>query len=328
MLRWVISGFFLSLPVGTTIGVLMGLQALNRATGKPPPMYSDDRTGGLPGIGIIEPDSVKMSCDTAEGVYSKALDGLDFSLSANPWGWKKGDAGHICMMVNLNGNHTYETAGSAPPFNVTWQYPRALGTKNVHAFANAKVMSPDFPAKLGSLKKLDLGVSWFMSLQNDSSTRLSDDDKTIAENQINANVAVDMFMDKDPAKAGKPEEASHEIMVWLARFGTDTFPIGKKTVIDKGLKTVTIRGTDFNLYSGQNVVTKQRVLTWVAEEPVKSFNGSFVPLLDEIFAFNDADYPTKDDYLGYFAFGQEAYSSLKNVTFAVPNLIVDLEVSS
>lgn len=79
MFRWVISGFFLSLPVGTTIGVLMGLQALNRATGKPPPMWSNDRTGGLPGIGVIEPDAVKISCDTAEGVYSKALDGLDFS---------------------------------------------------------------------------------------------------------------------------------------------------------------------------------------------------------------------------------------------------------
>ncbi|KAG5978912.1 hypothetical protein E4U55_005770 [Claviceps digitariae] len=326
MFRWLVTAIFLALPVGTTIGVLIGIQAINRANGKPPPLYSSDRTGGLPGIIPVGKDVVDMSCDTAEGIYSKARDGLDFSLSANPWGWKKGDAGNICLMVNLNGNQTYATQWSAPPFNVTWQYPRALGTKNVHAFANAKVMSGDLPAKLGSIKTLDFDVSWFMSMKNDSTTKITNDD--ITANQINANVAIDMFMDKDSTKAGKPEEASHEVMVWFARLGTDTFPIGKTTINDMGLKTKTLNGTDFNLYFGQNQVTKQKVLSWVASEPAATFNGSLQPLLDEIFAFNNADYPSQSDYIGYFAFGQEAYSSKKNVTFSVPRLAVDFEVSS
>ncbi|KAG5916911.1 hypothetical protein E4U42_007456 [Claviceps africana] len=326
MFRWLVNGIFLALPVGTTIGVLMGIQAINRANGKPPPLSGGDN-GWLPGVGpVFGKDQIVMSCDTADGIYSKAQDGLDFSLSANPWGWKKDSEGNICMMVNLNGNQTYETQWTAPPFNVTWQYPRALGAKNVHAFANAKVMSPSLPTKLSSIEKLDFGVKWFMSLNNKTDAKISDHEFSV--NQINANVAIDMFMDKDSTKAGEPEKASHEIMVWFARFGTDTFPIGKKSLEDKGLKTKTLDGTDFNLFYGTNSITNQKVLSWVASEPANHFNGSLQPLLDEIFAFNNDDYPQKSDYIGYFAFGQEAYSSLKNVTFSVPHLSVDFETTS
>ncbi|KAG5940104.1 hypothetical protein E4U53_007663 [Claviceps sorghi] len=325
MFRWLVNGIFLALPVGTTIGVLMGIQAINRANGKPPPLSGGDN-GWLPGIGpVFGKDHVDMSCDTSDGIYSKAQDGLDFSLSANPWGWKKGDDGHICMMVNLNGNQSYATQWSAPPFNVTWKYPRALGAKNVHAFPNAKVISQSLPAKLSSIEKMNLDVKWFMSLHNDTDTKITDDELTAKK--INANVAIDMFMDKDSTTAGQPDRASHEVMVWFARFGTDTFPIGKTSLEDKGLKTKTLDGTDFNLYYGQNKLTNQKVLSWVASQPATHFNGSLQPLLDEIFAFENADYPSKTDYVGYFAFGQEAYSSLANVTFSVPELRVDFETS-
>lgn len=81
------------------------------------------------------------------------------------------------------------------------------------------------------------------------------------------------------------------------------------------------------LYYGVNKLTNQKVLSWVASEPVHDFKGDLQPLLDEIFAFDNADYPSKTDYLGYFAFGQEAYSSDANVTFSVPSLLVDLETS-
>lgn len=326
MLRWLVSAFFLALPVGTTIGVLLGIQAINRANGKPPPFTGGDDTGGLPGLGPLKgKDVVVMKCDVSEGIASGTKNGLEFSLTANPWGWKQGEPGNICLMANLNGNRTYATKWSAPAFNVTWQYPRASGTNNVHAFPNAKVMNKKFPVQAGSVNKLDFDVSWYLSLKNDTLTEITDADVTTYA--INANVAVDMFLDADSTKAGKPEAASHEVMVWLANFGTDTFPIGKTSVADKGLKTKTLNGTDFYLYYGQNQVTKQKVLSWVASKPTNTFKGSLQPLLDEIFASNNADYPTKKDYLGYFAFGQEAYSSTKNVTFSVPKLSVDLETS-
>lgn len=81
------------------------------------------------------------------------------------------------------------------------------------------------------------------------------------------------------------------------------------------------------LYSGLNPQTKQMVLSWVATKATNNFKGDLKPLLDTIFGMNNPDYPQKEDYLGYLAFGQEAYSSTKNVTFSVPSLAVDVETS-
>lgn len=80
------------------------------------------------------------------------------------------------------------------------------------------------------------------------------------------------------------------------------------------------------LYSGLNSQS-QMVLSWVATKPTTTFKGDLKPLMDTIFAMNNANYPQKTDYLGYLAFGQEAYSSTANVTFSVPSLAVDIETS-
>lgn len=80
MLRWLVSAFFLALPVGTTIGVLLGIQAINRANGKPPPFTGGDDTGGLPGLGPLKgKDVVVMKCDVSEGIASGTKNGLEFS---------------------------------------------------------------------------------------------------------------------------------------------------------------------------------------------------------------------------------------------------------
>lgn len=85
-----------------------------------------------------------------------------------------------------------------------------------------------------------------------------------------------------------------------------------------------------DLYAGKNS-KDQMVLSWVANTadsaPITTFKGDLKPLMDEIFALNDPSYPQKTDYLGYLAFGQEAYSAPSNVTFAVPSLAVDVETS-
>ncbi|KAK2592666.1 hypothetical protein QQS21_009633 [Conoideocrella luteorostrata] len=332
MLRWLVSALFLALPIGTTIGILLGIQAMNKASGRPPPFSGGDDGNGLPGIGPIKgKDVVQMKCDEAYGIESKPKDGLDFTMNANPWGWKKGEPGNICMSVNLNGNRTYATQFSAPIFNATWQYPRATGTgNNVHAFPNAKVESKKLPVPVGSIRKLEFDVSWYLSLKNDSLAEVTETTGgDVDKNHINANVAIDMFLDTDPTKAAESEKAAYEIMVWFADFGTDAWPIGRdKALPDMGVKArQTIGNTQFELYSGQNTVTKQTVLTWKAATTTNKFKGSLTPLLDAIFALNDASYPKKTDQLGYFAFGQEAYSSDANVTFSVPELAVDFETS-
>jgi hypothetical protein len=44
--------------------------------------------------------------------------------------------------------------------------------------------------------------------------------------QLNANVAVDMFLSDDQTKAENSTLATHEIMVWLGQFGPSTKPLG------------------------------------------------------------------------------------------------------
>ncbi|KAH0593790.1 hypothetical protein MHUMG1_08541 [Metarhizium humberi] len=326
MLRWLVSAVFLALPIATTIGVLLGMQAYNHAKGQPPPFSGGGDDNGLPGIGTPKgKDTVEIKCDQAFGFDPKSK-GQNFILNPNPWGWKKGEEGALCMLVNFNGNRTYATEFSAPVFNATWQYPRVTGTgNNVHAFPNAKVDSKNFPVQIGSVSKFEFDVEWSLSLKNDTREEVTDADVTT--NQINANVAIDMFMDKDSTKAEDSEKAGFEVMVWFADFGTDAWPLGKTNTPDKGLvKSQTLEGVEFELYSGLNSQS-QMVLSWVATKPTTTFKGDLKPLMDTIFAMNNANYPQKTDYLGYLAFGQEAYSSTANVTFSVPSLAVDIETS-
>lgn len=115
-------------------------------------------------------------------------------------------------------------------------------------------------------------------------------------------------------------------MVWFADFGTDAWPLGKTDTPGKGtVTTTTVGGVEFELYAGTNS-QQQMVLSWVATKPTTTFKGDLKPLLDKIFGLNDDKYPQKTDYLGYLAFGQEAYSSTSNVTFSVPSLAVDIEI--
>jgi hypothetical protein len=43
---------------------------------------------------------------------------------------------------------------------------------------------------------------------------------------VNANVAIDMFMDSNRGDSATPALSSHEVMVWLAMYGPATQPIG------------------------------------------------------------------------------------------------------
>lgn len=73
MLRWLVSAVFLALPIATTIGVLLGMQAYNHAKGQPPPFSGGGDDNGLPGIGTPKgKDTVEMKCDQAFGFDPKS----------------------------------------------------------------------------------------------------------------------------------------------------------------------------------------------------------------------------------------------------------------
>jgi hypothetical protein len=81
-----------------------------------------------------------------------------------------------------------------------------------------------------------------------------------------------------------------------------------------------------SLYVGQNSLD-QNVLTWVASTTTDTFNGDILPLISALLTLDGASYPSKTDYLGYMAFGSEAYWSQDYVTFSVPTLSIDVRTS-
>ena len=113
------------------------------------------------------------------------------------------------------------------------------------------------------------------------------------------------------------DSASYEVMVWLAKYGPATQPIGW----DKGAQqTVVVNGTSFGLYTGQNG-NGVNVWTWVASTTTNRFVGDILPLVT---ALETSSGPNGNDYLGYFGFGTEAYNSPTNVTFACSELYIDV----
>ncbi len=137
---------------------------------------------------------------------------------------------------------------------------------------------------------------------------------------FSANVAVDMFFDADAKMAGKTSTATYEVMVWFAQFGEYTDPIGYS---DGVIATQIVSGVNFTLFYGANS-NKQHVLTWVAEDAAATFSGSILPLITILPSLKVPFAPAATDYLGYFAFGSEAYYSTSKVTFDVQKLSMDL----
>jgi hypothetical protein len=206
---------------------------------------------------------------------------------------------------------------TAPSFTATWQYPIGPETEPVHAFPNAKLDLPDImPVQLSGMTALRVSTNWTYGLGD--TVAPTNDDASLSAEDLNANVCVDMFVDPDATSSQSTTTAAYEIMVWLGRWGPATLPIG--WLQGERLILTVDDGTSFGLFFGDNSLG-QKVFTWVAHGNTTSFNGDIYPLLAEIQQFGG---PVQTDNLGYVAFGSEALYSLQNVTFAVPDLAMDI----
>ena len=94
----------------------------------------------------------------------------------------------------------------------------------MHAFPNAKLNDTQFPIQVQSLQSLSLNVTWNYDVGNSPTTTLDVNGLTTAN--LNANVALDMFLSNNQSAAGDPTAATHEVMLWLGRFGPSTDPLG------------------------------------------------------------------------------------------------------
>ncbi|CAG7559681.1 unnamed protein product [Fusarium equiseti] len=322
-IRFLVNFGLLALPIAITLGVLIGLQSQRTATGGPPLFKPDPKpTGPKKKHGI----TTEQHCQKSYGIHPETK-GQEYTLNPNQWGWNEGDDGALCLYVDMNNNETYATKETAPRWSVVWQYPQGPETAPVHAFPNIKVDGDVFPAKLSDIDKIDIDFEWTYAIGNGSAKGAKAATKTdltdLKDHLLNANVAMDMFMDKDKTKAQNSEDASHEIMVWFAAIGPATQPLGFNVDGSNPLATKTLHGTEFKLYYDINQA-KQKVLTWYVEKPAEKFDGDLWPLVEEILAMDNADYPSASDYIGYMSWGTEAYSVNTTVTFDVPNLSINV----
>ncbi|KAF7557061.1 hypothetical protein G7046_g6121 [Stylonectria norvegica] len=312
-LRWIVNFGLLALPIGTTLGVLLGMQSHRTATGQPNPFkpVPDNKVTPV------------QSCEKAFGITPETT-GLEYTLNPNQWGWTEGDPGHLCLNVTTFNNKSYATDTTAPPFFVTWSYPRGPEDAPVHAFPNIKVDGGALPIQIKSIGAIDVDLQWSYGMGNKSVK--STDVVELVKNEVNTNVAIDMFVDSDKTAAQDSTKAKFEVMVWFAAIGSATQPLGYEA--GKGnLTSKTVGDVKFNLFAAQNSL-KQYVLTWVAEDTTEKFTGDLSVLYKEILSMKNADFPTESDYLGYMGLGSETLSTNDFVTFDVPLLSIDIQASS
>lgn len=135
-------------------------------------------------------------------------------------------------------NETYPTKQTAPGFYVTWQFDPGPSTQPVHAFPN--IMVDDvLPIELDKMTQVNLDLHWTYGVGNTVASS-TDKDSLTAQN-LQTNVAIDMFFDSDKTNATKSTAAGFEVMIWFAMVGAAAQPIGYSK--DNPVTTKTLNGT-------------------------------------------------------------------------------------
>ncbi|KAL2890453.1 concanavalin A-like lectin/glucanase [Ceratocystis lukuohia] len=309
-LRWIVNGAMMGLPVGVTLAVLFAIQPWD------PSMGSGEGNRNGPWSGTDNKVITSTYCDKTVGITPPAK-GMQYTFNPNQWGIDANTVGGLCMNVTANNNGTYATNTTAPLWSTTWSYTQGPDTQPVHAFPNAMI-DKVLPDRLSDITTFNLIFGWTYGQGNE--TAETTDVTSLAANSLNANVAMDLFIDSDSTKAQNSSQAGYEIMVWFAAIGAATQPIG----LSRGaVATETVGDVTFSLYTGQNFLG-QNVLSWVPASAVEKIDTDVLPLVTKILSMTGDSYPSDTDYLGHLSIGSEAYYSDGFVTFSVSELAIDL----
>lgn len=128
--------------------------------------------------------------------------------------------------VTTFNNGSYATDTTAPEFSVTWSYTRGPDTQPVRAFPNIMVGGDTLPIALRDTKSVNIDMRWTYGVGDEPTA--TTDTTDLSQDSLNANVAIDMFLDPEKENAGNSTLAKYEIMIWFAYFGSATQPIGLK----------------------------------------------------------------------------------------------------
>ncbi|KAJ5210411.1 Glycoside hydrolase family 12 [Penicillium cf. griseofulvum] len=326
-----VNAILIAIPVGGSVGALMGLDAHRAATGQKPLFTGDnddgidtgkgkggDSTGGGGGGHTITNNGVQhsMYCDLSWGITPPSKT-EQYTLNPNQWGVKSDSTGNgLCMNITTLVNQTY-AAQTAPEFSITWQFDPGPQDMPVHGYPNIRVDNV-LPKEMDQISELNLDLHWTYGVGD--KTAASTDIQALKQENLATNVAIDMFLDADAAKAKNGTEAKFEVMVWFWMSSVVAQPHGWGRPIIKR----TLEGTEFTLYSDKNQ-QGQQVLSWVPEGAVERFTGDIYPLITDLYNLQGANYPVKDDFLGSLSFGTEVYSVNNNVTFWAEKYKIDIK---
>ncbi|CAG8022044.1 unnamed protein product [Penicillium olsonii] len=328
-----VNAVLVAIPIGGSVGALMGIDAHRAATGQKPLFTggTDEDSGGIGNGGSNNGGSETVphdngisrisKCDISYGIVPPSKT-EQYTLNPNPWGVKAGSHdGELCMDVLMWNNATYPT-NTAPEFSVTWQYDQGPITAPVHAYSNIRV-DDVLPKKMSDVQELYVDLHWTYGVGKNKTAETTDVD-ALTEINLSTNVAIDMFLDSDKDKAENGTNAKFEVMVWFWMSSVAAQPHGW----GKPGKNVTVEGQEFTLFQGENDQGTM-VLSWVATpwmtDATEKFTGDIYPLIDELYSMSGDDYPSKDDYLGSLSFGTEAYDVKDHVTFWVPKYEISIK---
>ena len=153
------------------------------------------------------------------------------------------------MTMTTFENATYPTNSTAPEFAFTWEYPFHIANESapanqtkllIHAFPQASIGDGGvIPLTLEDLGELTLEFAWTMGIGNANAPSTSV--RRLAAQEVNASVALDMYMDPDKSKAGDAGKAAFEMIIYFAHYGLqDPVGFGNGTI----LTTENLGGTD------------------------------------------------------------------------------------
>ncbi|CAI7564273.1 unnamed protein product [Penicillium palitans] len=324
----IVNAVLVALPVGGSVGALMGIDAHRAATGQKPLFTgsnegtdsgsSSDSTGGGSGHDTVTNNGVQNTqyCELSWGITPPSKT-EQYTLNPNQWGVTKDSTGNgLCMNVTTLVNQTY-AAQTAPEFSITWQFDAGPQTAPVHGYPNIRV-DDVLPKEMDKITELNLDLHWTYGLGD--TTAASTNVQALANANLATNVAIDMFLDTDSDKALNGTQAKFEVMVWFWMSNEEAQPHGWGS---PGINR-TVGGTTFTLYEGKND-NGQYVLSWLPETITETFSGDIYPLITDLYNLEGSSYPAKDDYLGSLSFGTEAYSVDKNVTFWAEQYKIDIK---
>ncbi|CAD6449119.1 8c7b6b21-b774-4eeb-b51f-460c4ffc0b03 [Sclerotinia trifoliorum] len=238
-------------------------------------------------------------------------DSGDYLYGSNKWGDDgSGSQNMTVLLADTNG----------ASFNATWMWEKNI--EYVHAYPNVGFESIQLPTQIINIATFHLSGSWSVFPEGQESAT----DMTTALNAVacKADIALDIFLDRNNVSSSNASAATHEIMIWQSVWG-GVWPIGYYEP-STNAPEYTLSGVTYQLFSGFNQQgQKQAVFSWVPKIYQESIDAEIFELVQELVRLGNV---TADMYIGLVQFGSETVHAAQPVELQMKDIQMSIGVSS